>query len=109
MRLALIPPTPHLDLGFTDIHLLLAHLCDDPKYLQYYRGRSLRGDHLTLDNSAYEQHGASAGGMAEILALSYYVQIDEVVAPDWIKNERKTYAYMLDSVAFLQSNAGQKA
>jgi len=106
--LALIPPIPHLDLGTTKRHLLLAHLCDDPKYFLYYRNRRLQGDFLILDNSAYEFHG-SQGTISYLLALGYHLRAQEIVVPDTIMRERSTYSHMLDSAAFLNSTAGQYA
>jgi hypothetical protein len=107
-RLALIPPVPHLDLGITDMQFMLAHLCDDPKYLKFYRERNLKGDFLLLDNSAYE-FDDSQRTMAQLLALGYYIQVNEIVAPDAIMHERLTYAHSLESVAFLSTTAGMHA
>lgn len=107
-QLALIPPLPHLDLGTTKMHLLLAHLCEKDEYIQFYRNRSLHGDYLILDNSAFE-FGSSQTAMADMLALAYYIQVDEIVVPDVIMHERSTYARMLESAAFMESMVGQRA
>lgn len=107
-KLALIPPTPHLDLGNTTVHMMLAHLCDDPEYVKHYRHQKLIGDFLILDNSAYE-FGESQVNMAALLAHGYYLQVDELVAPDVIMDERGTFAKTLDSIAFMESVVGQMA
>jgi len=107
-QLALIPPMPHLDLGITNMQFMLAHLCEEPRYLKFYRERNLKGDFLLLDNSAYE-FDDSQRTMSQLLALGYYIQVDEIVAPDAICHERFTYAHALDSVAFMSSTAGQHA
>lgn len=105
-QLALIPPTPHLDLGITNMHLLLAHLCKNLQYLQFYRKRSIQGDHLILDNSAYE-FADSQASMAKMMALGYYIQVDELVVPDAIMDEQMTYGHTLEAVEFMSTAAGQ--
>lgn len=107
-KLALIPPLPNLELG-GDMHMLLAHMCYDPTYVQFYRKRSIQGDFLILDNSAYEMTDAQAS-IFDLLAIAYCnVRVDEIVAPDQIMHERATYAHALESISVMSSAIGQLA
>lgn len=107
-KLALIPPLPNLELG-GDMHMLLAHMCYDPTYTQFYRKRSVQGDFLILDNSAYEMTDSHAS-MFDLLALGYCnVRVDEIVAPDRIMHEQGTYAHALESIDVMSSTIGQLA
>jgi hypothetical protein len=65
-------------------------------------------DQLILDNSAFE-FGASTVNMPNLLALSSYMQCQEIVAPDSIMNRHETYGRTLEAITFLDSHVGQMA
>ncbi|HEX4501905.1 MAG TPA: hypothetical protein VH187_12245 [Scandinavium sp.] len=108
-ELALIPPVPHLhDFATSGSCMLLAHLCRNPKYIEYYRQRRMLGDYLILDNSAFEK-GSSVVSMPMLMAISNYMQCQEIVAPDTIMNRHETYGKSLEAIAWLDSHVGQAA
>lgn len=81
MKVTPIPPIAHLEgFGTGSMHLLLAHLCDDPVYIRHYKRQRLLGAYLILDNSAHE---FKAGGTPEELAaFARILRTQEVVVPD---------------------------
>jgi hypothetical protein len=108
-ELALIPPVPHLrDFTTSGSCMLLAHLCRNQKYIEYYRERRMLGDHLILDNSAFE-HGTALASMPMLMAISDYMQCQEIVAPDTIMDRHETYGKSLEAIAWLDSHVGQAA
>lgn len=83
MKLALISPIEHLNVSqeFSDIHMVLAHLLNHPKYRNFYKGlKNVQQDAFVIcDNSANE------GFMIkdkQILSLAEKINADEIVAPD---------------------------
>jgi len=88
--------------------MLLAHLCRNQQYIEYYRERRMLGDHLILDNSAFE-FGSSEVNMPMLMAISDYMQCQEIVAPDTIMNRVATYGKSLEAIAWLDSHVGQAA
>ena len=90
MKIALIPPIPNLTLAREGdgIHLLLAHLCKEQKYVDFYKERSRKGDYVILDNSAHE-HGTGSP-MEGLLHLARRLEAHEVVVPDVLFDMRAT-------------------
>ena len=81
MLATIIPPIPNLDqFGNYSFHLVLSHLLDDSRYLDFYRLQKSRGAFLMLDNSAHEfQEGARAD---RLMSDARRIDADEVVLPD---------------------------
>lgn len=81
MKIALIPPIPELwNFPSTGVHLLLSHLLEDERYVEYYKERRRQGDYLILDNSAHE---FGKGNDAEqLLKQASALRAQEVVCPD---------------------------
>lgn len=85
MRAAVIPPIPHLgEFAVGAMHLLLAHLCDNPDYVRHYKEVRKNGAYLILDNSAHEfKEGC---GPEELAAFARVLRAQEVVVPDVLDN-----------------------
>lgn len=85
MKAALIPPYHLLpEFGHADLHLMLVHCCDNPKYVAHYKRERERGAYLILDNSAHEfKHGQDS---VKIAAWAKRLNVQEVVVPDVLDN-----------------------
>lgn len=81
-----ICPIPHLEEYVPQsatFHLCLAHLLDQPDYVDFYRKRQQRGDYILMDNSAYELGaGIDAEQLIDMVEQSQ-IQINAIVAPDY--------------------------
>jgi len=82
VHLALITPIPLLD-RFRELmdpyHLVLAHLCRDPRYLDFYCQRAADGDEVILDNSVHEGHNVD---LVDLIGLTHTLSATTVVLPD---------------------------
>lgn len=109
MKIALIPPIPNLSLAREGdgIHLLLAHLCKDQRYVDFYKERSRRGDYIILDNSAHE-HGTGSP-MQGLLKLAKRVGAHEVVVPDVLFSMEETLDSAQDTLDWLVTVEGWAA
>lgn len=89
MKAALIPPIPELDkFEHYGIHLILSHLLEDPRYVDFYQRRRDRGDYLILDNGAHEN---GAGESPEsLLRKADTLGVQELVLPDVLFDRRGT-------------------
>lgn len=105
MRIALIPPIPHLsDVQETGFHLVLSHLLRDEKYATFYRERRDRGDYLILDNGAHEL-GASRDHV-ELLKNAEMLGAQEIVLPDVLFDRRGTIERTKRMFKYLHTNEG---
>lgn len=110
MRTCLICPVPSLDKYVdekADHHLLLAHLLDDPRYVEFYRARSESGDYVILDNGAKEL-GAGLG-MKLLLEGAQKVKAKEVVLTDVRYRAAETVRAAQTGLAWLMSLKGREA
>lgn len=81
MKIGLIPPIPELrTFPSTGIHLLLSHLLEDDRYLDYYKERREEGDYLILDNSAHEF--GKGNSIEDLLKQATALRAQEIVIPD---------------------------
>lgn len=101
-----IPPIPHLETtAGRPMHLLLAHLMDDPAYVRFYRRERARGAYLILDNGAHEHlRGEDVG---TLLLQSAQVEAQEVVLPDVLENASGTMEATIKAFWFLETQAGK--
>lgn len=83
-----ITPIPYLDKFASPIkdapnrHLVLAHLVDKNQYYaNYYLHRSLAGDYIMMDNSAYELHEPYSPN--KLMRLAELCGADAIVLPDY--------------------------
>ena len=101
MKLAIIAPTALLDKcneRSHNFHLVLAHECiNNHEYIRYYVERSMAGDHIILDNGAYEL-GNSIDGPT-LLAVAEQLHPAEIVCPDVMFDKDETVA---QSVEFMR-------
>lgn len=79
----IIAPTAYLErIPLTNTHLLLAHLVDhDNKYAEFYQKRSLSGDLIMMDCSAYELKEPYAP--EKLIELGKKCGADVIVLPDY--------------------------
>lgn len=87
MKICIIPPISHLELANygSGMHMALTHLVtpDRPKYSEFYRERSEKGDFILLDNSAFELEKTGKGLDPEpVLNAAKQIQANEVIATD---------------------------
>lgn len=103
MQGILIPPIPLLQLFASDqpYDLLLAHLCDDPRYREFYiQKRQLNPKaYFTLDNSAHEM--TEGQGIDRLMSLATDLQVNEVVLPDHLFEAEKTLHNLERALAYL--------
>jgi hypothetical protein len=104
MKLALIPPVSQLhDIHLTDYQLMLPHMLDDVEYKEAY---SLvckdPSQYVILDNGAAE--GASVGH-ATLARLAQKYNVNEVVAPDVLRDAAATAARSTAFITYLKSLA----
>lgn len=97
MKAAVIPPIPHLnEFGSGQMHLLLAHLCDNGEYVRHYKVQRNQGSYLILDNSAHEfKEGC---GPEELAAFARVLRAQEVVVPDVLDNGPATTERATDAL-----------
>lgn len=87
----LIPPTRELEhFGSGSMHLLLAHLFEDPFYVAHYQEQQREGAHIILDNSAYELGQSQGHGLRPLVSLALIVNADEIILPDAMEDSRTT-------------------
>jgi hypothetical protein len=99
MRLALIGPISCLDdfCSQCDMHLVLAHkVLEDEKYCEFYRKMRARGDHIIMDNAAFEL--GSAIPMDKLLKAAEMVNAQEVVLPDVYLNGKATLRRVKEAI-----------
>ena len=71
------------------MHLILAHVCEEnPTYAQFFQKRSDCGDHIILDNGAYEKGSAVSNNVME--RWIEVMRPTEVVLPDVMFDKYKT-------------------
>lgn len=91
MKLGFITPTPHLE-DFavkSKFHLTLTHqVLDDDKYASFYSNRSLGGDYIVLDNSAFEKGFPMS--TKDIYSAYMKIRPSEVVCPDVLQDGKAT-------------------
>ncbi len=97
MKLAIIPPTEHLELGDVGtIFFALAQFAfDNEDYVNYYRAKADEGLHVILDNGSFEL-GHSVDP-TKLLEVAEAMNATEIVAPDTQWDAKKT---LHDSIAF---------
>lgn len=83
--LELIPTNSHM-------HLTLAHLLKDKKYVEYYKSQYKLGKTIILDNSAFEfKRPLSTKEIFDLIDIHNF-KADYIVAPDYpFKEWQKTY------------------
>jgi hypothetical protein len=95
MKLALIPPHSRItDTAHTNYQLVLAHILAEPsvdgiRYAKEYMDRQERGDHIILDNGAYEGKLVRAKVLVD---LANDLLPNEIVIPDSMRNAELTQA-----------------
>lgn len=82
MKIALIPPIPNLQHADHNdgMHLLLAHLMGDRRYVHFYQQMRIAGHYLIMDNGAHELGAALSH--EQILGMARRVLAQEIVLPD---------------------------
>jgi hypothetical protein len=102
MKVALITPTPLLKrFATTDYHLVLAHqYVHDEKYRKFYKERVISGDHVMLDNGAYEL-GQSIP-IAKLVEMAEDLNPTAVYLPDARFNTEKTIQLMEEAIPKLK-------
>lgn len=70
------------------IHMALTHLCDDPKYVQFFQREKEAGKFIILDNSIIEL--GSACTIEKVLSAAEKIGADEIVLPDVFLEGKKT-------------------
>ena len=99
MKVAIIAPTKNLNLfaAMSSFHLVLAHQYElDNRYRRFYQGRVAAGDHVILDNSAYElQESISA---KRLLTCALDLNPTAVFLPDARFDKEKTLKVVEESV-----------
>lgn len=108
MKIAVIVPTPHLDLiADRDYQMCLAHLvADDRVYRKFYRDQAEQGHFVLMDNGVVE-----TGHPMEIdrlLRLAMEVRATELVLPDTIRDAKQSIADAIDSLLHIHSRGLHK-
>ena len=82
-KFGIITPTAYLNYAKqSSFHLVLAHLVDtDPIYAEFYLNRSLAGDFIILDNSAFEL--PTPYKPEKLISIGERIQADLIVLPDY--------------------------
>lgn len=92
MRVAFISPTAYLDICHTGrsdiIHLMLAQEAESLVYHEWYVQAVKRGEHVILDNGAYELGRSIESGT--LLKLTEEIKPTEVVCPDVLFDSQGT-------------------
>ncbi len=90
MKLAIIPPTEHLELGDVgDIYFALAQFAfDNEDYVEYFRTKTDEGRYVILDNGSFEL-GHSVDP-TRLLEIAEAMNATEIVAPDTQWDPEKT-------------------
>lgn len=90
----------HLIPESADFHLILAHLLDNKKYVEFYKEKIKRGDTVILDNSAFEfKRALSADEIFGFIDRSG-IEPTYVVAPDYPFEDWKQT--MASTLSFIQ-------
>jgi hypothetical protein len=97
VKAAIIPPIPHLTkYGCGQMHLLLAHLMEDKRYVAHYIQQRREGKYLILDNSAHEfKEGCNP---EELAAYARVLGVQEVVVPDVLDNGERTVERAIEAL-----------
>jgi|SaaInlV_200m_DNA_2_1039689.scaffolds.fasta_scaffold32124_2 hypothetical protein len=98
MQIATILPIPYLDLvgGDDTYHMCLAHLLDNKEYLEYFRGKSRRGDSVIMDNGVVET--GLPMEMSILLELADKVEATELILPDRLNDAAGTLILGADAI-----------
>lgn len=108
MRAILIPPIPELHWAVgQDMHLLLPHLLNTPRYREFYIERRQLRDYLILDNGA-DEFGASINFEA-LLGLSASIGAAEIVLPDVQYDAQETVNRTAQALSWLLTDEGTHA
>ncbi len=106
MRVCIIPPIPHLDeASGRHYHLVLAHLCDDPRYVEFYRKEADQGSFVIADNGAHE-HG-SGESVEFLLKLAKRLHAQEIVLPDFLEGADETISLTSAALTYLMRHPEQ--
>lgn len=107
VEVALIAPIPSL--AYSDDYryqMMLAHLADNKKYVEYYRKSESKGTYLILDNGAHE---GAALPMLDLLRVAGDVRADDVALPDVPGNAMATKSATAEALDVLLTTEGQAA
>lgn len=89
MNFAAIAPIARLrDIEENAVHMALAHLCDNEKYVNFYKGQSDQGKFIILDNSVIELGKAVTPEF--LLEAAGKIGAHEIVVPDVYNNASET-------------------
>jgi len=100
VRAALISPSEFLGQvqPHSDYHLALTHrVIYDPKYCDFYTGRSKAGDFIILDNSAAEKNARSVP-LKNIVLAAVLIKPSVVVLPDYLFDRERTLEELVNSL-----------
>lgn len=103
MKKALIPPLARLaDLDSTTMQLMLPHLTKHQEYSDRYKELGKRPQQfIILDNGAAE---GLTWSLADLHAMSYDYEADEIVLPDVLKDMQQTLQLVTESLDWLRAN-----
>lgn len=105
MKASILPPIPHLDLAEgRDFHLTLAHLCEDERYVNFYRRERERGSYIILDNGAHEFQ--SGEGPNHLLKKAAQIHANEIVCPDFLFDADQTVSLAEKALPVFASEMG---
>jgi len=86
MRLALIPPTPHIEMQ-ADMDFILIQRTVERTYREHYQ-RSL--NYKIMDNGVYENPQNIPENPRNIIRVAQELDVDEIILPDVIRSLRHT-------------------
>lgn len=105
MKASVLPPIPHLDLAEgRDFHLTLSHLCDHPRYVEFYRSERDRGAYIILDNGAHEHQ--SGEGPNHLLRKAEQIRANEIVCPDFLFDADQTVSLAEKALPIFSTEMG---
>lgn len=94
MNVALIYPPAFLKRWgkTTQYHLILPHLCHQPRYRDFYQELNTKDDWIILDNGAAEE---VTFGARHLMTIAETMKVNEVVVPDELFDTEDTIAKAL--------------